>query len=314
MLIIIYCFITCFHSIAQYLQHPDLAFFSLEDIWPAEKLKGNVKSCEQIRIILLPYELEYGIQMIDTCFNRASWDEQGRLLSSDFGFPTHMWKKAAEKPLKYEYYEKDGFITINATNEQIGYRLIYSGEWRNQICFWYADSNLPDEPEDEIMNPGNRRPGKAFYEGSYRNDYSYKPYRLLHQWLYISHGEYFTDEFFYISQVEYYDKKGRVTAHNYERSYKGAAGIADKSYTYDRRGNIISITVKNSPHGDHTINYIRDKAGNILTKTIVDSKGNVTDERKYNYVFDDHGNWTSCEEWKGDILAVNTLRKIKYYN
>ncbi|RRJ89229.1 RHS repeat domain-containing protein [Flavobacterium macacae] len=128
-----------------------------------------------------------------------------------------------------------------------------------------------------------------------------------------------------ITEIKSYDSKGNLISLE-KRNYDSKGNIESKSledlenkeyskeaFKYDSAGNLVQWMQSVQDQKPQIINYQYDDQKNLVHLQRIDNEGNVQENRKYAYEYDEQGNWIKKSIINNDTQTFVIERKIQYY-
>ncbi len=120
----------------------------------------------------------------------------------------------------------------------------------------------------------------------------------------IEENEYDSDGKLSDKIIYKYDKKGNLIETN--RYYADGSLLSKGVFKYNQKGNKIETNTY-YPNGNLDSKLLYDEKGNTIEMTLFNS------EYKFEYVFDNEGNWTNRIKFENNIPQQITEREIEYF-
>lgn len=108
-----------------------------------------------------------------------------------------------------------------------------------------------------------------------------------------------------------YDSKGNILNKSYQDFI--SKEFTKESYRYDKSGNLTEWVLYVGETKMQSISYTHDTHNNLTHIERLDQNGNVQENKKYTYEYDDQGNWIKKNIINNDTPAFVLERKIEYY-
>lgn len=198
-----------------------------------------------------------------------------------------------DAPVGYKQYERDenGNATSITSYVADGPEE-YSEEYRT--VYEYNDSGLKVKETSFVGD-----------EAASTTMYAYEADRLVSEKLYEGSE--------LIAECAYeYDENGRLTASTRTDNIEGTAVV--KSYTYDDKGRVISVSTATDGSVTGRTDYTYDDNGNELTRKDYGAGNELLSSVKNEYAYDEPGNMIKCTRTQDDSGQVTVIEYSWMYS
>lgn len=151
---------------------------------------------------------------------------------------------------------------------------------------------------------------------SHKTNYYYEKNLLKKKWFHFKHNNItytYTEEYFYNSKLKLKEKYYSYTETHIDTEKKKIDLKAKFTYNKNEHVIISDWTKSKGTYRNKKIIHIRNKRGLILKEKEFDENGKLLKIIRFNYTFDEKGNWISKQNFEDKTVTNTTYRQIEYY-
>ena len=172
---------------------------------------------------------------------------------------------------------------------------------QNEYEIIYTDVFAYDNKKNKVSEARLDKTGKS----TYKNVMTYKDSSLTSSATLNAEGKQVSIE------KRSYDKKGNIVNKSMEDLENNM--YSKESYLYDAKGNLLQWILSEGNVKVQDISYQYDGHDNLVSVKRIDQNGNVQENKKYIYEYDEQGNWIRKNIINNDMPVFVLQRKIEYY-
>lgn len=303
----------------------------LENDWKKEGLKGRVQSYNELYYEALIVNDSVAKGALKKPNNRFYFSPMRRFVFNEDGFITMFQDQKKSQHKKYDANKRLTEITSVDTSNVLERKILYFYDKKGKLnkMLWFGKNGVQEAKTDfKYDKRGNLLWEREEESGvTYMDKYSYDKNGFLIEEISLENKEmiytaqYVNDSLGRVIELQYFEPENHksVTLKSYDRMGNLISENYKRLDIEKRRNSIYSYAADNklveySSTGDamKEVEYY-DAQGNLVLNAIYELSGKLRDEIRYEYTYDQHGNWTQQITFMNQTPIEVVERVYVYY-